>query len=235
MATTFTVQDAITFTRAYIKQQSLYVNNMQPALGAAQIVLNILLGPPFIWRTNRANASFAISQGGGTDYQQAIQNFGWIENTWLVDGSGKFYQVGGKLALAKTGTQKQPTEVAPQYDDNQGNITFRINSVPDKAYTLYIDFQQKAPLVTGPTQPLGTISDENADLFFEGMLTWASLLVNDARFPIFEKQFISHLLSRQDGLDEQSKAIFMGEWMQVVRSVQRSQSSAQNGNAGRGM
>lgn len=233
MANTYTVQDAITFTRAYIKQQTLYVNNQQPALGAAQIVLNVLLGPPFVWRTNRSTFQISISTSSGTDYQQTVQNFGRLETQWLVDAQGKLYQLGGEISLPRIGMQKLPTKVCAQYDDNTGNITFRFDSIPDKSYTAFFDFQRKAPLVTGAAQPLGTISDENADLFFEGFLVWASLIVNDARFPIFERQFVAHLLSRQDGLSEQAKIIFMGQWQEFVRTAQRAQGLTQGGTAGR--
>jgi hypothetical protein len=235
VATTFTVQDGITFVQSYIKQQSLFVNNQQPALGAAQIVLNVVLGPPFTWRTNRTLANFSISNGGGTDYTQTLASFGRLETQWLTDGSNKTHQLGGELSLPKVSTAKLPTKIAPQYDDNLGHITFRFDSIPDATYTANLDYQQKAPLITGAASPLGTLSDENADLFFEGMLTWASLLVNDARFPIFERQFISHLLSRQDGLSEQAKIIFMGQWMEYVRTAQRSQSMTQGGAQGRQM
>lgn len=233
MSTTFTVQDGITFTKAYIKQQSLYVNNQQPALGAAQIVLNVILGPPFAWRTNRGNLQISLSPTGGTDYIVANSAFGRLETQWLSDSNGRIYQLGGEVSLAKISTTKLPTKIALQYDDNQGNLTFRLDSVPDQPYTAFFDYQFKAPLITGAAQPLGTISDENADLFFEGMLTWASLLVNDARFPIFERQFVSHLLSRQDGLSEQAKIIFMGQWMEYIRTAQRSQTLGQGAAAGR--
>lgn len=233
MATTFTLQDAITFVRAYIKQQSLYVNNQQPALGAAQIIMNVILGPPFVWRTNRLNLQISLTTGGGTDYPVLVPKFGRLETQWLLDQNGKIHQLGGDISLPKIGTTKLPTRVAPQYDDNAGNITFRFDSIPDAAYVANLDYQQKAPLVTGAGSPLGTLADENADLFFEGLLTWASLLVNDARFPIFERQFISHLLSRQDGLSEQAKIIFMGQWMEYVRTAQRSQGMSQGAAAGR--
>jgi hypothetical protein len=233
VALTLTVQNAITFTRAYIKQQSLFVNNQEPALGAAQIVLNTILGPPFTWRTNRSNVSFPITNTGGTDYTISVPTLGHIETQWMIDSTGKNYQLGGAISLAKLGGEKQPTKVAPQYDDNAGNITFRFDSVPDKLYTVYFDFQQKAPLVTSAAQPLGTMPDELGHLFYVGFLAWAGMLVNDARFPIWEKRFLADLLSMQDGLDDQAKMIFAGEWTNLTRTVMRSAGSTQGAMAGR--
>lgn len=233
MALTITVQDGLTFCKAYIKQQTLFVNNQQPALGAAQIILNTILGPPFTWRTNRSNFSIAISALAGTDYTVSLADLGHIETQWMEDGTGKILQLGGAVTLAKVGTKKQPTKVAPQYDDNLGNITFRFDAVPDQNYTAYFDYQIKAPLVTGTAQTLGTLPDEQCHIFFVGLLAWAGMLVNDARFPIWEKRFLADLLSTQDGLDDQAKMIFAGQWMDLTRTVMRSQGSTQGGIAGR--
>lgn len=230
---TLTVQDGITFSRAYIKQQTLSVNNQQPGLGIAQIILNIMLGPPFVWRFNRFSFEFPINTTGGTDYVISVPGLGHIETQWMIDDQGKFHELSGAISLAKTGMQKQPTKVAPQYDDNLGNITFRFNSIPDRNYTAYFDYQQKPPLITGYGQPLGTMSDEFVHIFYTGMLAWAAMLVNDARFPIWEKRFIADLIAAQDGLDDQAKIIFMGEWLEFTRTALRSQGAVQGGIGGR--
>jgi hypothetical protein len=222
MASTLTVKDGILFCSPYIKQQRFNVNNMQPALGAAQVVVNTMLGAPFSWRQNRATFSIPISSGGGTDYSFSVPNLGHIETQWLTDGSGKIHALNGAVSLARTGTQRLPTEVAPQYDDNQGNITFRFNAVPDVAYTALFDYQQKPPLLTGFAQPWG-LPDEFAHIFFTGLLAWAAILVNDARFPIWNQQFVGNLLGAQQGLDEQAKIIFMGQWESYVRTAMRMQ------------
>lgn len=232
MASTITVQDGLTFCSAYIKQQSMSVNNMQPGLGAAQIIVNRILGAPCVWRFNRSNFTIAISPGGGVDYAVYVPNLGAIEQQWLQDGSGNIFEINGDISLARGAGSKRPTQVSPQYDDNAGNLTFRFNSVPEKNYTAYFDYQNKAPLITGYSQPL-PIPDEQSDLFFIGLLGWAGMLVNDARFPIWQRDFISLLLARQDGLDDQAKAILLGDWMNSVKTISRTTNMAQAGNAGR--
>lgn len=230
---TLTVQDGVTFCRAYIKQQSLSVNNQQPGLGIAQIILNIMLGPPFVWRFNRFNLEIPISTATGTDYMVAAPLLGHIETQWLLDATGKLYELNGAVSLARVGMSKLPTKVALQYDDNQGNVTFRFNSVPDKSYTANFDYQQVPPTITGYAQPLGTVPDNFAHIFYTGMLAWAGMLVNDARFPIWEKRFIADLIGAQDGLDDQAKIIFMGEWLEFTRTAMRSQGATQGGIGGR--
>lgn len=233
MASTLTIEDGLSFCKPFIKQQSLFVNNQQPALGAAQIIINRLLGPPCVWRFNRFNFSIAISTAGGTDYNVTQPNLGVIETQWLTDGNGAVMELNGAVSLAKSGGKKRPTTVSPQYDDNAGNLVFRFNSIPDANYTANFDAQKKAPIVTGTASPIG-ISDEFAHLFYTGLLTWAGMLVNDSRFPIWEKDFIGGLLAAQDGLNDQAKAILVGDWMNLIRTMTRTQGLAQQGNAGRG-
>lgn len=232
MASTLTVQDGITFCAGLIKQQQLNINNMQPGLGMAQIVVSKVLGAPCIWRFNRFNFSIAITTGGGTDYTLSVPNLGFVETMWLVDDQGNVFSLQGDVALPKSSAQMRPTKVAPQYDDNQGNITWRFNAVPDKNYTAFFDCQKKAPLLTSWANAWG-IPDEYAHIFLTGLLAWAACVVNDSRFPIWEKQFLGALLGAQDGLDDQAKAILIGDWMNMTRTVQRSAAMTAAGSSGR--
>lgn len=232
MAATLTVRDAMSFCSPMIKQQRLEVNNGQPALGIAQIILNRILGPPFIWRFNRANFSIAISNGGGTDYTISLLTLGRIETQWLLDASQNIHELKGDVSIAKVSTPGRPTKVAPVYDDNAGNLTFRFNKLPNANYSALFDYQQKASLITSAAMPFGPIPDEFAHIYLTGFLTWAGMLVNDARFPIWEKEFLGSLLGAQDGLDAQAKAIFLGEWMEFSRTVMRNQNAGQAGGQG---
>lgn len=233
MSSTLTVQDGIIFASALIKQQQLNVNNLQPGLGMAQIVVSRILGAPCVWRFNRSNIAIVISAAGGTDYTIAIPTLGAIEEMWLTDVSGNVYSLQGAVALPKSSASMRPTKVAAQYDDNAGNITFRFNGLPDATYTAFFDFQRKAPVLTSYAFSWGGVPDEFAHVFLTGMLAWAACLVNDARFPIWEKQFLGSLLGAQDGLDDQAKAILIGDWMNMTRTVQRTASLTAAGSAGR--
>lgn len=231
MGSSLTIKDSILFLSAYIKGQRFNVNNMQPAIGAANIVLGRILGPPCIWRQNRQTMNFPISTGGGQDYNMAVSNLGRIETQWLMDGTGKVYQLTGATTLARTQGSRRPTKVAPQYDDNAGNITFRFNAIPDGAYTAYFDYQAKATLLTSYASTWAPIPDEYSYIYNQFMLAWGAALVNDARFPIFLKEGLSALIGAQGGLDEQSKAIFIGEWMDWMTTVSKKNAEA-NAEAG---
>ncbi|MGA9668407.1 MAG: hypothetical protein WBQ94_04320 [Terracidiphilus sp.] len=233
MATTQNLMNSVVFVQTLIKNQRMNVNGQEPALTMANMILQAILGPPFIWRQNRASLSVAITAAGGTDYVVSAPMMGRIEAQWLTDVNGKDMELTGAVCLAKVSGSKRPTKAALQYDDNAGNLTFRFNAVPDQNYTAHFDYQQKAGLITSWANPWGVVPDECGYIYNKGFLSLAALLVNDARFPIWDRQFVGSLLGAQDGLDQQAKDIFREQWMSESRSAVRSQGAVQAGVAGR--
>ena len=234
MATTLTINDAAIFAQTLLKGQRLMVNNQQPALVIGNIVLQRMLAAPFVWRFNRFNFTLSITTAGGTDYVASLPSLGFIEDQWLVKASDqRIIELGGSVSMARSTGQRRPKLVAPQYDDNAGNITFRFDSVPDTAYTAGFDAQKKAPLLTSVAQNFGSTPDEFAYLFMKGFLAEAALLNNDSRFPIWQREFVGGLLYTQDGLDSQAKSIYLEQMLASGRTSQRSQMAGQLGNAAR--
>lgn len=233
MGITISIQASMTYVQTLIDNQRLNVNNMEPGVTMANSVLGTMLGAPFCWRQNRTNFSFPITTAGGTDYVQSVPGMGFIETQWLSDSSGDILELNGATALAKVSFQRTPTLIAPQYDDNQGNITFRVNSVPDGDYTTFLDIQNAAPLITSPAQTFTPLSDYFGYLFNKGMLSEGALLVNDSRFSIWRSEWIAQCLATQDGLDAQAKDMFYNQFMNTTRTVQRSQDMAKSGGGGR--
>ena len=233
MALTQNVMNSVVFAQTLIKGQRLNVNGQEPGLTMANLVLQRVLGPPAVWRQNRATLSIPITALGGTDYQVSVPRLGRIETQWLTDANGLVHELEGAVTLAKVSASKRPTKVAPVYDDNAGNVTFRFNAVPNAAYTAYFDYQQKAQLITSWASPWGVVPDECGYIYNMLFLGLAGQLVNDARFTIWIKEGVGAWLGAQDGLDEQAKAIFLGQWLSDTRSAARSQGAVQGGVAGR--
>lgn len=233
MSVTLSVQASMTFVQSLIDNQRLTVNNNEPAVTMANIVLGTMLGPPFVWRQNRSTFNFPINTAGGTDYVQSVPSLGFIETQWLEDDQGGIYEMNGITSLAKVSAVRTPTLVAPQYDDNVGNITYRFNSVPDAGYTAYFDYQGAAPLITSPAQTFLPLSDYFGYLFHKGMLSEGALMVNDSRFAVWRGEWIAQLLATQDGLNDQAKDMFYAQFMNTTRTVQRSQGMTANGTQGR--
>jgi hypothetical protein len=216
-----------------LKNQSVQVSNQEPALTAANIVLGTMLGPPCRWRFNRSNFSFPITSAG-TDYSQSVPTLGFMETMWLADPAGKIHALNGAISMAPNPAPGRPEKLAAQYDDNAGNITFRTDKTPDQNYTVYLDFQRKATLLTSAGSPWGGVPDEFNYIFNQGFLCLMSLLVNDSRFPIFENYFIGRLLGAQDGLTDQERNIFIANWVAMAGTLGRGQGSMNAGIAGRG-
>lgn len=233
MATNLTVQDGVTFVETLLKNQRLNVNNYQPGLMAANIVLGRMLAPPFVWRFNRGTFTIDITEAGGTDYPVVLEDLGRIEKQWMLDVNGKVIALAGEVELAASSDVQRPTQVAPVYDDNAGNITMRFNSVPDEDYTAVFDYQRKAQLITGYATPFQPVPDEFAYVFMKMFLGECALLVNDSRFEIWRREGAFALLATQDGLDQQAVDIFLEQMFGAGRSAVRSQTLGQSGAQGR--
>lgn len=225
MSSTLTLQNAINFSTPFLKNQPLQVSIQEPALMGGNIVLGAMLGPPLKWRNNRQEISFPIT-AAASDYSQYVPTLGFIESAWLVNGNGDQYPLNPALALTINGDQGRPERIAPQFDDNNGNITFRMDKKPDAAYACYVDFQKKMQLMTSAASTFAPVSDEFCFIFYYGYLAIMSLLVNDARFPIFEKYFIGRLLGAQSGLTEQERNIFLANWATSIMTMKRADMAA---------
>lgn len=223
--TTLNLRNTMNFAAAFLKNQPQQVSNMEPALTVANIVLSTMLGPPLRWRQNRSEISFAIGIGS-SDYVQSVASFGVIEASWLLDNNSNQHPLTGALALTVNADKGRPEKIAPQFDDNAGTITFRFDKIPDQAYTCFIDFQKTAPLITSPASGWGPIPDYFNYIFNFGYLAIMSLLVNDARFPIFEKYFIGRLLAAQNGLSEQERNIFVANWAAMILTMKKTDMGA---------
>jgi hypothetical protein len=228
---TLNLRNTMNFVKPFLKNQPLEVSNMEPAVTVGNIVLGAMLGPPLTWRQNRAEINFDITDAS-TDYLISVASFGFIEMAWLLDEDGNQYPLSGAMALTVNGATKRPEKIAPQFDDNAGNVTFRFDSIPDQDYTAYVDFQQTAPLLTSPASTWGPVPDYFGFVFNFGYLAVMSLLVNDARFPIFEKYFIGRLLGAQSGLKEQDRNIFLANWATAMVTIKKSDMAARYGLAG---
>lgn len=233
MPTTLNLQNSMNFVAPILKNQKLQVSNQEPALTAANIVLGTMVGPPMKWPFNRDEINFPVTAGGGTDYLVSVPEYGFIETQWVVDADGKYFPMNGAVSLPVNGDQGRPEKLAPQFDNNAGGITFRLDKKPDKNYTVYCDFQKKAPLLTSAASEWSPVPDQFNYIFNYGFLCLMSLLVNDSRFTTFEGLFVARLLGAQDGLTDQERNIFLGNFAAALATVSRSQGGVASGQAAR--
>ena len=79
MAATKTVTDSINWTKPFLNWANLTIGvNQEPALTSANLTLQTIVGPPFVWPWNRNN-TFFLTTIGQQDYSVALSNFGFLE------------------------------------------------------------------------------------------------------------------------------------------------------------
>lgn len=79
MAATITLQETIQFVQPYLNWANLTIGTAgEPAMSAANLTLQTITSPPFLWPWNRSNVSFITVQGQ-QDYSLNIANYGFLE------------------------------------------------------------------------------------------------------------------------------------------------------------
>ena len=168
-----------------------------------------------------------------------VYSFGWIE-----DASVKYIdpntclpvwkQINPKIGLGLDSAQDRPHSISAEFDDGNGNITFRLMPVPDKAYPVSITIQQKPPIMTGVESTWAPIPDEYSRLYNWGFLALMYMYADDPRFQAANQKFIANLLSTSEGLTETEVNIMLNNWQQISGAVPVMTDNIQQGRAGRG-
>jgi hypothetical protein len=158
--------------------------------------------------------------------------FGWIEGAVVLDSKGNYQECSPKLWLAQSSPQDRPREIAAQIDTGDGNMTFRMQPVPDQAYPVLITIQQKPGVFTKTNQLWDPIPDEYSRIYNWGFLALLFLFADDGRFTLANQKFVTQILGANSGLTETERNIFYNNWMQVTGQVQAMQTNmAQGGQA----
>lgn len=235
------VMSSALFTLPFLGYQPVTISNGEPALTAANMTKQTILGAPFSWPWNRGEFYIDIpitDDQGNTitplqDYELQLTDFGFLEKAWLTDSNRNTKEIKIVLALSQESSVQRPQSVAPQTIDDDAYVTFRLNAVPDQAYTLYGIYQQAQVWMSSMASSWAPIPDHLSYITDWGFLAFMSMLTKDARFPIFMSKFISHLLGAQDGLTALQRNIFLGNWLNVISEPQRTQATTQQGVAAR--
>jgi len=79
MAASVTLQDTIDWAQPFVNWANLTIGlNDEPAITSANLALQTIVGPPFVWPWNRASGTFLTTQGV-QDYNSSIATFGYLE------------------------------------------------------------------------------------------------------------------------------------------------------------
>lgn len=134
-------------------------------------------------------------------------------------------------AGAETGT---PNSLAPQVDDNAGNITFRLLPVPDNTYQVTIIFQKSIPaLITTTASTWAPIPDKYAYVYEWGFLALMAAYFQDPKWQNYNQKFVSALLGIAEGISADQKNIFQKAWLNSMTEQQITGMQAQQGTQSR--
>jgi hypothetical protein len=221
----------------FIGYQPVNISNGEPAVTAANLTKQTILGPPFRWPWNRGSFLIELDTeetNWGQDYLLALPDFHFVEKLWLTDPEGKVTEITNiASSLASESAVKRPSSAAMHLQDESGNVTLRLNALPDEPY-LIEGYYQRAPVtMTSLANTWAPIHDHLSFIYDWGFLGFCSLLTKDARSPIFLSKFASHLLGSQDGLTAQQRNIFLGNFLDLMNQQGREQLATQQGAQGR--
>ena len=235
MASTIQLQRTINRSSQFIRLAPLtFASNTanDPAFSNADWVMQTILAPPFAWRWNRnatatpTNPTFKTTSGV-TDYKVSLPDFGWIEKAVgydVKDGFRAFELQIGLISGAES-LQNEPSRIAAQYDDGEGNITFRLFPPPDdKDYNIVVEYQKSAPQFTSATQTWTPIPDYLSFVYNTGYDSRAYEYMNDPRFQSAAQLFYTQLASVAEGLDNTQKNIWLHDRLVSLHQTAAAQS-----------
>lgn len=166
-------------------------------------------GGTAVW-TNLGSIGVSVSQ---------TYRFGWIETSSVFDVSAatpKWFELTSKICLGLDSSQSLPRFLSAQADDGQGNITFRLMSVPDAAYPIAITVQESPLLFTSTQQTWSPVPDRYSRIYNWGFLFFMWLFADDPRAGLANGKFVSQLLGSNQGLTQTEINIFLHNWQELT-------------------
>jgi hypothetical protein len=222
MASTITLQNSINWVQPFLRFLPLNIgSNNEPAITSANIVKQIMLGPPFCWRWNRAQATPFNTSQGTQDYARTITDFGFLEKATVKASADKAFEIPAlKNILSTNSEQGRPAHIATLLDDNAGSLTFRFIPTPEKAYTVNLLYQKKPTLFTALSDTWTPIPDEYSFVYNQGFLAFSAMYADDQRWQIELLRFLGSLIGVSEGLDETQKDAFLEQWLAMTGQSQ---------------
>lgn len=235
MPATRNILSSVLFSLPFLGYQPANISNGEPALNAANLVKQVILGPPFAWPWNRTEVETPISPATGQNYiMDTPQPFGYLEKAWVIDGKGVVTEIKVVMALAEESRSQRPNSVAAQVISDDGTTMLRLNTIPDQSYALRCFYQNAAGYMTSMASRWSPIPDHLGYVYDWGYLAILAMITKDQRVPFFGQRFVSHLLGLQDGLTATQRNIFLGNWLELITEPQRATQQAQQASTMRG-
>jgi hypothetical protein len=237
MPSTRNLQASTAWASPMLDYQPVTIGGNDPALTAANLTKQIILGAPFRWPWNRAETTVTLIVGQ-QDYPLAVSDVGMIEKVVLynpspVGSTMKTTPISIVDVLTQDQSSQRPASGVLLTESATGVQTFRFNVTPDLAYVATIVYQRRPVLMTSLAATWAPIPDALAYIYDFGYLAHLSILTRDGRMSAFRQSFTSHLLGVQDGITATERNVFLGNWLDVQGAGQRAAMSEQMGTQAR--
>ena len=236
MNSTYTIQQSLNWASIFVDLQPLtgvggFSN--EPALTIANTVAQIMLGAPLKWRWNR-NVLTANAVSGTPTVSLTVAGSGLacIEKAYLTGAANHELQI--KQVLASDSTQSRPEFISPlQETAANSNISLTLFPTPDSNYSLTVIGQNAPVLFTSLASTWSPIPDYMGHIYNTGFLAFAMLYARHAGFQLMFSRFLASLAGAAEGLSEQERSIFLGQYQYLLEAT-RAESNLQTlGTKGR--
>jgi hypothetical protein len=231
-----TIQTSINFVQAALDfwVPTIGTSN-EPAISAANMTQQVMLGPPFRWPWNRNSLTFNTTMGT-QDYTASVSDFGYLETASLQLPSGKITTLHtlNTTPLAESADQQQPSTMTVLLNTVGTSVKFRLLGVPDGIYTV-IAWYQKFVSLMSTTGSTWTAPDYLSYVYNRGFLAHLYEAKGDPRAQQEKVAFAAALLGTQEGLTDTEKNIFLAQYLPNDRMTLVTQQKATQGIQARGM
>jgi hypothetical protein len=164
------------------------------------------------------------------DYMLAVPNFSHIEHASVLDigaTSPKWWELQVKNNLSLESSKNRPQFIGPHVEDANGNVTFRLQSAPDKAYPVSLHVQLTAPQITSINQTWAPLPDFMEYIYEWGFMALMWQFADDPRSAYANNQFKAGILARAEGLTEEERNIFLNNWEALYQNPMAKQMGTQ--------
>lgn len=218
MASTITLQNTINWAQPFLGYAPLTIGAaLEPAITAANTVMQTILMPPFKWRWNRSNTPPINLTQAVQDYSTSVSNYGNFELASVAFGGQLTFPLEYKSLLDIGVESSRPAFISDQLDDDAGNITFRVLPAPDQVYQLTVTYQETPPKFTSLSQTWDPIPDWMQFVYNWGFLAVMSDFIDQSKAPRFRQLFVGSLLGVSEGLTEADRNLFIRSWLGEIR------------------
>jgi hypothetical protein len=206
MAATIRLSDTIEFCKPYVNWANLTIGVAnEPAVTAANLTIQTIIGPPFVWPWNRNTTSF-LTTPGIQDYNAAISDFGFLESVSIqaaavitsvtVSANVAVFQAVNNFSAIKNFVSGSTQVTISGCTTSALNGTFSIASATATTFTVNIttgnivEAESGAKALAGPIMPVEVVWGSQGEATEQDRPAFISTQSSDESGTTFKFRFL---------------------------------------------